>query len=63
VTDRWGAEALREVRQLATELSSLLVSLEVARRRHGEDNTVQRAHLLAARMQQSLERLIALLRT
>lgn len=63
MTDRWGAEALREVRQLATDLSSLQVSLEVASHRHGEDHAVQRAHLLASKMQQSLERLIAHLRT
>ena len=63
MTDRWGAEALGEVRQLATDLSSLLVSLELIRHRHGEDHAVQRAHLLASKMQQSLERLIALLRT
>ena len=62
-TDRWDAEALRAVRELASDLSSLLTSLEVARRRQGEDKAIQRSYLLAASMQQSLERLITLLRT
>jgi hypothetical protein len=61
--DRWDAEALREVRELASDLSSLLASLEVARHRHEDDSAVRRAHVVAARMQRSLERLIALLRT
>ena len=60
--DRWDAETLRTVRDLAADLSSLLTSLEVARRRHHEDKAVQRSHMLAARMQKSLDRLISLLR-
>jgi hypothetical protein len=62
-TDRWNAEALRAVRELASDLSSLLTSLEVTRHRRGEDKAIQRSYLLAASMQQSLERLITLLRT
>lgn len=63
MTDRWDAEALRAVRELASDLSSLLTSLEVARQRHVEDRTIQRSYVLAARMQQRLERLITFLRT
>jgi hypothetical protein len=62
-TDRWNAEALRAVRELASDLSSLLTSLEVTRHRRGEDKAIQRSYLLAASMQQSLKRLITLLRT
>jgi hypothetical protein len=63
VRDRWDADALRTVRELASDLSSLLVSLEVSRRRYGDDRAVQRSYAVAARMQQSLERLISLLQT
>ena len=61
--DRWDAETLGIVRELASDLSSFLTSLEVARQRHGADRTVERSYLVAARMRESLERLIALLRT
>lgn len=59
--DRWDAETLSAVRELASDLSSLLTSLEVSRQRHGDDRAIQRSYLVAARMRQSLERLIALL--
>ena len=59
----WDAETLRIVRELASDLSSLLTSLEVIRQRHRADRTVERSYLVAARMRESLERLIVLLRT
>ena len=59
---RWDAETLRIVRELASDLSSLLTSLEVARQRHDADRTVERSYVAATRMRESLERLIALLR-
>jgi hypothetical protein len=62
VTDRWDAESLRNVRELASDVSSLMASLEVSRRRHMDDRAIQRSYVLATRMQQNLERLIALLR-
>ena len=61
--DRWDAEALRNVRELASDVSALLTSLEVSRRRHEDDRAIQRSYALAERMQQSLERLISRLRT
>ncbi|MDQ6792813.1 MAG: hypothetical protein M3075_19530 [Candidatus Dormibacteraeota bacterium] len=59
--DRWDAETLSAVRELASDLSSLLTSLEVSRQRYGGDKAIQRSYVVAARMRQSLERLIALL--
>ena len=59
--DRWDAETLQAVRALATDLSSLLTSLEVARRREGADRSVERSYAVAARMRVTLERLIDLL--
>ena len=61
--DRWDAETLLTVRELTADVSSLLASLEVARRRHHDDRAVQRSHMVAVRMQQSLDRLISLLRS
>jgi hypothetical protein len=63
VKDRWDAEALRNVRELASDVSALLTFLEVSRRHHEDDHAIQRSYALAERMQQSLERLISLLRT
>jgi hypothetical protein len=63
VKDRWDAEALRNVRELASDASALLTFLEVSRRRHPDDRAIRRSHALAERMQQSLERLISQLRT
>jgi hypothetical protein len=63
VKDRWDAEALRSVRALASDVSALLTSLEVSRRRHPDDQVIRRSHALAERIQQSLERLISQLRT
>jgi hypothetical protein len=63
VRDRWDAESLRNVKDLASDVSSLMAFLEVSRRRHADDEAIQRSYALAARMQQSLERLIGLLRT
>ena len=60
--DRWDADALRAIRELASDTSSLLTSLEVLRRRDGGDQTIERSYALALRMQQHLEHLIALLR-
>ena len=60
--DRWDAESLRVLRELTSDLTSLLVSLEVARRLHGADRAIERSLLVAARMRQSLENLIKLLR-
>jgi hypothetical protein len=62
VKHRWDAETLRIVRELASDLSSILTSLEVARQRHAVDRTVERSYVAATRMRESLERLIALLR-
>jgi hypothetical protein len=61
VRDRWDAETLNAVRELASDLSSLLASLEVSRQQHGEDKAIQRSYMVATRMRLSLERLIALL--
>jgi hypothetical protein len=61
VRDRWDADTLSTVRELASDLSSLLTSLEVSRLRHEDDNAIQRSYAVAARMRESLERLIALL--
>jgi hypothetical protein len=61
VKDRWDAETLSAVRELASDLSSLLTSLEVSRQRYEGDKAIQRSYMVAARMRQSLERLIALL--
>jgi hypothetical protein len=63
VRDHWDAETLRNVRDLASDVSSLMAFLEASRRRHADDETIQRSYAVAARMQHSLERLIALLRT
>ena len=60
--DRWDAETLLTVRELTADLSSLLTSLEVARRRHHDDQAVQRSHMVTVQMKQSLDRLISLLR-
>lgn len=57
----WDAEALLSVRELASDLSSLLLSLEVSRLRHVDDETIHRSYVVAVRMQGSLERLITLL--
>jgi hypothetical protein len=62
VKDRWDADALGTIRQLASDTSSLLTSLEVLRRRDGGDHTIERSYALALRMQQDLEHLITLLR-
>jgi hypothetical protein len=62
VKDRWDAEALRNIRELASAVSALLTFLEVSRRRHEDDQAIQRSYALAERMQESLERLISLLR-
>jgi hypothetical protein len=62
VRDRWDAEALHTVRELTADLTSLLTSLEVARRRHEDDKAVQRSQMVALRMQRNLECLISLLR-
>jgi hypothetical protein len=59
VRDRWDAEALSAVRELASDLSSLLTSLEVSRQRHGDDKAIQRSYVVADRMRETLERLIA----
>lgn len=62
MSDRWDAESLRSVRELAADVSSLMAFLEVSRRRHSDDKAIQRSYILATRMQHNLERLIALLR-
>ena len=59
----WDAETLLSVRELAADLSSLLISLEVSRRRHVDDESLHRSYVVAVRMQESLERLITLLQT